>query len=147
MAMYDLINGHQIQCFKNNLTSYKNGEPLPLKTKSYSYENNLIIIDTLNPVKKPFEKIIHVIKDSKVEGSYQIGELTQEHCNDILGYYTDTGRKVNLNSYNDIIKFLHEEYKLQLDIDFVNIYYRINKEVYSIIESLENEFYSKWYKQ
>ena len=36
MAMYDLINGHQIQCFKNNLTSYKNGEPLPLKTKSYS---------------------------------------------------------------------------------------------------------------
>ena len=146
MAMYDLINGHQIQCFKNNLNNYENGELLPLKTKSYVYEDNIIIIDTLNPTKKPFEKIVHIIRDSKVEASYQIGEITQKHCDGILGYYTDTGRKINLNSYNDIVKFLYEEYKLQLDIDFTNIYYQTNDEVYNCIENLESQFYSKWYK-
>ena len=146
MAMYDLMNGHQIQCFKNNLKDYKNGEVIPLKTKSYSYEDNIIIIDTLNPTKKPFEKIIHIVRESKLEDSYQIADITQKHCDGILGYYTDTGRKVNINSYNDIVKFLYEEYKLQLDIDFVNIFYHSNEEVYSCIETLESEFYSKWYK-
>lgn len=147
MAVYDLINGHQVQCFKNSLVDYKNGDVVPLKTKTYSYDDTMVIIDTLNPVRKPFEKMIHVIRDSKVEGSYQIGDFTQEHCEGILSYYTDTGKKLNINSYNDIVKFLYEEYKLQLDIDFVNIFYRTNEEVYSIIEKLESEFYSNWYKQ
>ena len=146
MALYDLINGHQIQCFKNNLTNYENGEVVPLKTKSYSYEDSIIIIDTLNPTKKPFEKIIHIIRDSKVEASYQIGDITQNHCYGIVEYYTDTGKKVNIHSYNDIVRFLYEEYKLQLDIDFANIFYHNNKEVYNYVEALESEFYSKWYK-
>lgn len=146
MAVYDLINGHQVQCFKNSLTDYKNGDVVPLKTKSYLYNDNVAIIDTLNPVIKPFEKMVHLIKESKVEGSYQIGSLAQEDCSDILSYYTDTGKKLKISSYNDIIKFLYDEYKLQLDVDFVNIYYHNNDDVYKQIEKLEGEFYSKWYK-
>ena len=145
--MYDLINGHQVQCFKGGLKNYQDGEVLPLKTKSYSYEDNIIIIDTLTPVKKPFEKMVHIIKDSKVEGSYHVCDLTQADCEGVLSYYTDTGKKVKISSYNDIVRFLYEEYKLQLDIDFVNVYYKTNKEVYNCMEALECEFYAKWYKQ
>ncbi|MBQ8999314.1 MAG: hypothetical protein IJ086_11590 [Clostridium sp.] len=147
MSMYDLINGHQVQCFKNNLRDYKDGDILPLATKSYSYEDNMIIIDTLNPVKKPFEKMVHIIKDSKVEGSYQIADMNQCKCEGILAYYTDTGKRINVNSYEDIVKFLYEEYKLQLDVDFVNVYYKDNESVYASIEALEAEFYTKWYKR
>lgn len=146
MAMYDLVNGHQVQCFKNNLKNYKNGEILPLKTKSYSYEDDIIIVDTLTPIKKPFEKMVHIIRDSKLEGSYQIGSFEVEHCGDISAYYADTGKRLNINSYEEVVKFLYDEYRLQLDIDFVNVYYRSNDEVYCMIEKLEKDFYNRWYR-
>lgn len=147
MALYDCINGNQVQCFKNSLVDYKHGDGVPLKTKTYSYEENIIIIDTLNPAIKPFQKKIHLIKNSKVEGSYDIGDFKAEYCEDVLGYYTDTGKKLNVSSYEDIVKFLYDEYKLQLDIDFLNVANYDNKKIYSTIETLETEFYCKWYKQ
>ena len=90
MSVYDLINGHQVQCLKNSLVDYKNGDLVPLKTKTYSYDDNIVIIDTLNPVRKPFEKMVHIIRNSKVEGSCQIGDFTQEHCEGILSKRRNT---------------------------------------------------------
>lgn len=146
MAVYDLINGHQVQCFKNNLKNYQNGELVPLKTKSYYYEDTIIIVDTLTPVKKPFEKMVHIIRDSKVEGSYEIGNSKSEIFVGINNYYTDTGKKLNVDSYEKVIAFLYDEYKLQLDIDFVNVCNYDNDKTYNMIEKLECAFYDKWYR-
>lgn len=147
MALFDFINGNQVQCFKNSLVDYKNGDEIPLKTKSYNYEENIVIIDTMNPLIKPFQKKIHLIKNSRVENSYEIGYFKPEYCDGVMGYYTDTGKKLNVKSYEEILKFLYDEYKLQLDIDFLNVANYDNQKIYKMTEELESEFYCKWYKQ
>lgn len=107
MAVYDLINGHQVQCFKNSLIDYKNGDAVPLKTKTYSYDDTIVIIDTLNPVKKPFEKMVHLIKDSKdeeLENNQDIKSIKVKLESSDIEFYNCTRVRLDKNiSESDII--------------------------------------------
>ena len=145
MGLFDCINDVQVHCFRNNLSNYKTGDKISLKTKSYRYPENVMFLQTIYPGIKPYEKKIHIIKDSTVQKTVEIGDLKKDDFENIEGVFTDTGKILNIHSYDNLINFLYEDCKLQLDLDFLIFNMISNEDLYNKRSKLENEFYEKWY--
>lgn len=145
MSLFDCINDIQIHCFYNNLTNYKTGDKIKLKTKSYRYPENVMFLETINPGTKPYEKRIHVIKDSIVEKTIEVGDLQYSDFDGIEEIFSDTGKKLNIYNFDDLVKFLYEDCKLQLDLDFLAFHRDGNESALNKRAELEDLFYEKWY--
>lgn len=145
MSLYDCINDVQVHCLNNNLKQFKTGDKLPLKTRNYQYPDNIMFLQTIYPGIKPYEKRIHIIKDSIVEKTIEVGDLVNNDFDNIQEIYSDTGKKMNINNFEELIAFLYEDCKLQLDIDFLAFNKEGNKVVNEKREELERAFYEKWY--
>ena len=145
MSLFDCINGIQVHCLNNNLKQFKSGDKLPLKTRTYQYPESIMFLQTIYPGIKPYEKQIHIIKDSIIEKTIEVGDLVETDFDGIQGIFSDTGKKMNINNFEDLIAFLYEDCKLQLDIDFLAFNREGNAVVNEKREELERAFYEKWY--
>lgn len=145
MSLYDFINNVQVHCFTNNLTKYNTGDKVNLNAKNYRYPANVMFLETIYPDKKPYTKRVHIIRNSIIEKTIEVGELKESDFENIENIFSDTGKKLNIQSYSDMISFLYEDCKLQLDLDFLTFYYKNNVELFDKRELLEKQFYEKWY--
>ena len=145
MGLYDCINNVQVHCFYNNLTDYTTGDKIKLKTKSYRYPENVMFLETIQPGIKPYKKRIHIIRDSTIEKTIEVGTIQDYDFNGIESVFSDTGKKLNINNFDDLVQFLYEDCKLQLDIDFLAFNNSTNEEILNKIVELEDLFYEKWY--
>lgn len=145
MSLFDSINDVQVHCFYNNLTNYKTGDKINLKTKSYRYPENIMFLETIFPGIKPYEKRIHIIRNSIVEKTIEVGDLQYNDFDGIENVFSDTGKKLKINNFNDLINFIYEDCKLQLDLDFLAFSRVSNTEILNKRSELENLFYEKWY--
>lgn len=145
MGLFDCINDVQVHCFCNNLANYKTGDKINLKTKSYRYPENVMFLETIYPGIKPYEKRIHIIKDSTIEKTIEVGDLQYDDFIGIEGTFSDTGKKLNIHNFDELIEFLYEDCKLQLDLDFLAFNRATNNEILNKRAELEDLFYEKWY--
>lgn len=146
-SLYDCINEVQVHCFNNNLTKYKTGDKIILNSRNYKYPKNVMFLQTIYPGIKPYEKKIHIIKDSIVVKTIEVGDLNYEDFNGIEDIFSDTGKKLKITNFNELIQYLYEDCKLQLDLDFLAFNREGNEIVNNKREQLEDDFYKKWYIQ
>lgn len=146
MSLYDCINDVQVHCFFNNLTKYTTGESIKLKTKSFRYPENVMFLETIYPGIKPYEKRVHIIKNSIIEKTIEVCDLQYDDFDKIEGVFSDTGKELNITNFDDMVNFLYEDNKLQLDLDFLAFNREGNEACIEKRTALEDAFYDKWYK-
>lgn len=146
MGLFDQINNVQVYCFGNNLKHYNTGDKLPLKTRTYQYPDNIVFIQTIYPGVKPYQKQVHIVRDGVIKNTLEVGDLKRADMENIEGVFSDTGKKLNIESFDDLVNFMYEDCKLQLDIDFLVFKDYNNESLNNEREELEKAFYEKWYK-
>ena len=144
MALYDLINDVQIHCFKNNLSKFKTGEKIYLSY--YNYEENSMFLETVSPPSKIYKRRMHIIRDSIIEKTIEVSDIEEDDFDNINAVYSDTGKALNINNRNDLIDFLHDICKLEIDKDFLS-FKNYNNNNLKDEYTLEDEFFDKWYKK
>lgn len=124
MGMYDTINGEQVKCFPwvslyhdsisyhgGDLKYYGTGDEVPYKRPHYNYSKNFIILDLNRYLESdycPYDYILHVIVDGKVENTFtdEIGEIDWSINNLVVGY---TGELLNIHSSEDLLNYMREQ--------------------------------------
>lgn len=102
---FDMIKQDKVKFSNGDFINFNNKSRVPVSTYFYKYNKNLLIldIDRINP-------IAHIIKNSKVIKTIELGNLTTEDLFNINQVIDINGNELNINSFNDI-EFFYSEFK------------------------------------
>lgn len=134
MGLYDYINGEQVKAFYSpiydndtkgtwhsggRMVGFDNGDEVPLQTLYYKRPSNFMILDENSQNSTP---ILHVIKDGKVYGTFNVEDFNDNLFKDnslVLDYY---GRAINIKESKECYEYIKD-----FDIRYEKIR-KINKE-------------------